>query len=75
MSMPTFPDGSYDDSGHWQRYKYCIIDCGSQCSCKPPFGVWYSRQHDKRPESERKNDLLEKLHDQISAETVNARND
>lgn len=43
-------DGYYDDHGNWRRMKYCFAPC-RVCTCKPPFGSYYSRQHDKYLES------------------------
>lgn len=45
--MPRTPDGYYDDTGHWQRTKFCFMDCGERCTCKPPLGTYYSPAHDK----------------------------
>ena len=42
---PNF-DGGYDENGHWQRTKFCFISCGKRCTCRPPFGMWYSMAHD-----------------------------
>jgi len=33
-------DGYYDENGHWQRTKLCFVDCGANCTCKPPGGMW-----------------------------------
>ena len=30
--------GYYDESGHWQRTKFCFVHCGESCTCMPPFG-------------------------------------
>lgn len=38
--MPRQPDGYYDADGFWQRTKFCVVDCGERCTCKPPFGRW-----------------------------------
>ncbi len=48
--LPMFehPDGHYDDEGMWQRAKFCFIDCGASCTCKPPSGQYYSEAHDRR---------------------------
>lgn len=46
-SMWHFPDGYYDDTGNWQRTKFCFIDCGERCTCMPPAGQHYSEAHDK----------------------------
>ena len=45
---PDFPDGYYDDNGEWQRTKFCHVSCGTECTCMPPFGAFYSAAHDKR---------------------------
>lgn len=48
MSLfPPIAHGHYDDTGHWQRTKYCFVDCGSRCNCRPPSGLWYDPAHDK----------------------------
>ncbi len=46
--MPRIPSGYYDDKGEWQRRKFCLVDCGERCTCKPPYDAWYSAAHDKR---------------------------
>lgn len=33
---PKQPDGYYDENGVWQRTKFCFVDCGERCTCKPP---------------------------------------
>lgn len=33
-------DGYYDENNVWQRTKYCIVDCGDKCTCKPPNGIY-----------------------------------
>lgn len=38
--LPQSLDGYYDDKGNWQRTKFCFVDCGGRCTCKPPLGVW-----------------------------------
>lgn len=38
--LPRSRDGYYDDAGHWQRTKFCFVDCGDRCTCKPPLGAW-----------------------------------
>ena len=40
-STPIFPDGYYDANGDWQRSKFCFVDCGSNCTCKPPNGIYH----------------------------------
>jgi len=48
--MSLFPDtsgGYYDDTGHWQRLKYCFVSCGAACTCMPPGGLDYNPLHDK----------------------------
>lgn len=40
MSLTDNRDGHYDDNGHWQRHKLCFVDCGVNCTCKPPGGMW-----------------------------------
>jgi hypothetical protein len=47
MSIASRHDGYYDDTGHWQRTKHCFASCGSRCTCRPPFGMYYSKAHDK----------------------------
>jgi hypothetical protein len=39
-------DGYYDETGHWQRTKFCFVSCGDRCTCRPPMG-YYSEAHDK----------------------------
>lgn len=51
--MPHFPDGYYDDNGDWQRTKFCVVSCGAECTCMPPFGAFYSAAHDKRTGTDR----------------------
>jgi hypothetical protein len=46
--MGRFPDGYYDNHGEWQRTKFCFVSCGSNCTCMPPMGQFYSKAHDKR---------------------------
>lgn len=42
-------NGYYDDTGHWQRTKFCFMYCGDgRCDCGPPNGEWYSPAQDKR---------------------------
>lgn len=31
--------GYYDDSGMWQRTKFCMVQC-KDCNCGPPGGVY-----------------------------------
>ncbi len=38
--MFSSPDGYYDDKGTWRRAKFCFVDCGDRCTCKPPMGVF-----------------------------------
>lgn len=38
MNMPQQPHGFYDADGFWQRTKFCHVDCGERCTCKPPLG-------------------------------------
>lgn len=52
--MPRQRDGFYDDQGNWQRTKFCFVDCGDRCTCKPPLGIW-------RADSAPKNSLRERL--------------
>ena len=33
-------NGYYDVGGNWVRTKYCFVDCGDRCDCKPPGGVY-----------------------------------
>ena len=40
MSLYDKRDGYYDDNGHWQRTKLCLVDCGENCTCRPPGGMW-----------------------------------
>jgi hypothetical protein len=46
--MPQLGDGDYDDTGNWQRTKFCFVDCGQRCTCGPPGNLFYSAAHDKR---------------------------
>lgn len=48
LPMVEGQNGHYDDSGMWQRDKYCFVDCGEKCDCGPPGGNVYSIKHDKR---------------------------
>ncbi len=49
MSLgPIFLNGFYDNSGRWQRTKFCFVSCGQRCDCGPPCGLSYSAEHDKR---------------------------
>lgn len=41
-------NGYYDDTGHWQRTKFCFVSCGDRCTCSAPMGQYYSEAHDKR---------------------------
>lgn len=48
--MSLFPDhsgGYYDDTGHWQRAKFCFVSCGARCNCMPPMGQDYNPLFDK----------------------------
>lgn len=47
MSLTSNYDGYYDDNGNWQS-KRCFVSCGNRCTCSPPGGLYYSKQHDKR---------------------------
>lgn len=47
-------DGYYDDSGHWQRTKFCFVACATGCTCGPPMGRWYAAEHDKSKPAEGK---------------------
>lgn len=41
--------GYYDDTGHWQRTKFCFVYCGARCNCGPPHpGGYYNPAFDKR---------------------------
>lgn len=48
QNFPTHADGYYDDTGQWQRTKFCFTSCGARCTCLPPNGQSYSAAHDKR---------------------------
>lgn len=48
MSFGIFPGGYYDEQGEWQRSKFCFVDCGDRCICRPPGGLWYDAGRDKR---------------------------
>lgn len=41
-------DGHYESDGYWTRHKYCFIDCGERCTCRPPGDAIYSPAHDVR---------------------------
>ncbi len=45
-------NGYYDDTGHWQRTKFCFVSCGARCTCGPPGGVYYNPLYDKSKEKE-----------------------
>lgn len=45
--MNQLGDGYYDDSGNWQRTKFCFVQC-QHCTCGPPGNLYYSAAHDKR---------------------------
>lgn len=45
--MPQLGDGYYDDTGNWQRTKFCFVQC-QHCTCQAPGGLFYSAAHDKR---------------------------
>ena len=48
-------DGYYDETGRWQRTKFCFMAC-VRCTCGPPGGMYYSAAHDKRkPKGEQEN--------------------
>lgn len=51
-----FPDGYYDDNGEWQRTKFCFVDCGERCTCRPPGGMHYSETHDTRKQAPESSD-------------------
>jgi hypothetical protein len=46
--FPQLGDGYYDDTGNWQRTKFCFVDCGTRCTCRAPGNLFYSVAHDKR---------------------------
>lgn len=39
-------NGYYDETGHWQRTKFCFVAC-THCDCGPPGGLYYSAAHDQ----------------------------
>lgn len=41
-------DGYYDETGHWVKTKHCFVPCRSGCTCRPPGGMWYNENYDKR---------------------------
>lgn len=61
MSMYEVADGYYDDEGKWQVTKLCFTDCGDSCTCQPPFGLYYSKEHDKRIAESKENNPQTKL--------------
>lgn len=54
-------NGYYDDTGHWQRTKFCFVAC-VYCTCTPPGLLYYSVAHDKRIEKPVVSDSAEALH-------------
>ncbi len=48
MSLFDHRDGYYDEHGTWQRTKFCFVDCGDRCTCKPPNGH-YQKPGTKKP--------------------------
>lgn len=53
MSLIGKRDGYYDERGIWQRTKFCFVDCGERCTCKPPFGALFylNERPDETPEA------------------------
>lgn len=47
MSLVDSFDGYYNDTGYWVKLKHCFAPC-SDCTCTPPFGVYYDARYDKR---------------------------
>lgn len=45
--LPQLQNGYYDDTGNWQRTKFCFVQC-QHCTCGPPGGLYYNTAHDKR---------------------------
>lgn len=45
--IPRLDDGYYDESGFWQRTKFCFIQC-QDCTCQPPDGMFYNEAHDRK---------------------------
>lgn len=33
-------DGYYNENNVWVRTKYCFVDCGDRCTCKPPNEIY-----------------------------------
>jgi hypothetical protein len=49
-------NGYYDETGHWQRTKFCFVSCGDHCDCGPPMGMYYNPAYDRNKEQEVKQD-------------------
>jgi hypothetical protein len=59
MSLIGHFNGYYDETGNWQRTKFCFMDCGHNCNCRPPGMLYYSAAHDKR--LQKKDELVEAI--------------
>lgn len=47
--LPDHGGGYYDETGHWQRLKFCFVQC-AHCTCQPPGGLDYNVLYDKSKE-------------------------